>query len=124
MHPLTELVVGLLNLLLLTKIFRIETFATLGLMIAHRHPLATASANDDPLQQGWSFTWGAVATIFSVGSTIFSQLAQVGFVLFPADVTRMGLSDEKRPLLLAEHCGPKAPNGSPLYGSPCEHGEE
>src|SRR6266700_6774381 len=62
-----------------------------------------------PCEPRWSFTWGAVAAIFSVGSTIFSQLAQVGFVLFPADVTRMGLSDEKRPLLLAEQCGRKRP---------------
>ena len=31
---------------------------------------------------------------------ILLQLAQVSFVLFPADVSRMGIPDEKRPLLL------------------------
>src|SRR5436309_1722690 len=60
-----------------------------------------------PCEPRGSFTWGTVATVFSVGSTIFAQLAQVRFVLFPVDVSRMGLLDEKRPLLLADQRGRK-----------------
>src|SRR6266699_1335839 len=62
-----------------------------------------------PREPRWSFARGAVAPIFSVGGTIFSQLAQVGFVLFPGDVSGMGIADEKRPLLLGDQCGRKRP---------------
>ncbi len=69
-------------------------------MIAHGHPLTTTSADDQPLKQGWPFARGTVAAIFAVGGAILSQLAQVRFILLPADVARMGLLQEKRPLLL------------------------
>ncbi len=49
-QTLTKLVVGALDLLSLAEIFRVETPSLFGLMIAHRHPLATASADDYPLQ--------------------------------------------------------------------------
>jgi hypothetical protein len=52
------------------------------------------------LSQGRSFPWGTVATILSMGLTIGAQLGEIGFLVFPADVTGVDLSHEKEPLLL------------------------
>src|SRR2546422_678241 len=100
MNLLTEPVAGLLDPFFLTEIFRIEARAMPAFMIAQRHTLATPPADDQPLQQGWSFAWGAVTTIFAVSLTILLQLVQIRFVLFPGDVARADLPQEKWPLLL------------------------
>src|SRR5947207_9257976 len=66
MQTLATLVLALLDILFLTAVFGVETLALLDLMVAHRHPIATASTDHQSLQQSWSFSGRAVATIFSV----------------------------------------------------------
>ena len=73
-----------------------------ALSAASALPVAAASADDQPLKQGRSFTWGAVATIFSMCLAIGTQLCQIGFVVLPTDVASMRLSHEKQPLLLGK----------------------
>src|SRR6266581_2583769 len=63
---LTDFLFTMLNHLFLTHIFRVEALATLDIMVAHRHPVATASADHQPLQQSWSFPGRAVATILAM----------------------------------------------------------
>src|SRR6266702_5731700 len=92
----------MLNHLFLTHIFRVEALALLNLMVAHRHAVATASADHHPLQQSWSFPCRAVATIVAMLLPIRTQLGQIGFVLLPAEVSSMDLTNQKRPLLLGE----------------------
>src|SRR5258708_13864806 len=92
----------MLNHLFLTHLFRVEALATLDIMVAHRHAVATASADHQPLQQSRSFPWRAVATILSMRLAIGTQLGQIGFVLLPAEVASMHLLHEKQPLLLGQ----------------------
>src|SRR6266571_2646039 len=99
---LTDFLFPLLNHLFLTHIFRVEALATLDLVVAHRHPVATASADHQPLQQSRSFPWRAVATILSMRLAIGTQLGQIGFVLLPTQVSSMDLTNQKRPLLLGK----------------------
>src|SRR6266516_262133 len=99
---LTDFLFTMLNHLFLTHIFRVEALATLGLVVAHRHAVATASADHQPLQQSRSFPWRAVATIVSMRLAIGTQLGQIGFVLLPAQVSSMDLTNQKRPLLLGK----------------------
>src|SRR5437660_3741897 len=74
-------------------------------MVVDRHAVAAASTDEKPLQQGWPFPWGTVATVFSMRLSISPQLGEIGFVLFPADVARMDLLNEKQPLLLGKGLG-------------------
>src|SRR5712692_3958719 len=55
-----------------------------------------------PCEPRRSFPWGAVATIVSMGLAIGTQLGQIGFVLLPAEVSSMDLTNQKRPLLLGK----------------------
>src|SRR6266700_2262545 len=55
-----------------------------------------------PCEPRWSFPWGTVATILSMCLAIGAQLSEIGFVVFPADVASMDLSNEKQPLLLGK----------------------
>src|SRR5258708_17361025 len=88
----------MLNHVFLPHLFRVEALATLDIMVAHRHAVATASADHQPLQQSRSFPWRAVATILSMRLAIGTQLGQIGFVLLPAEVSTMHLLHEKQPL--------------------------
>ncbi len=99
---LTDFLFSMLNHLFLTHLFRVEALATLDIMVAHRHAVATASADHQPLQQSRSFPWRAVATILSMRLAIGTQLGQIGFVLLPAEVSSMHLLHEKQPLLLGK----------------------
>src|SRR5438876_9071100 len=45
---LTDFLFSMLNHLFLTHIFRVEALATLDIMVAHRHPVAAASADHQP----------------------------------------------------------------------------
>ena len=54
------------------------------------------------MKQRWPFPWGTVAAILSMCLAIGSQLREIGFVVFPADVASMHLSNEKQPLLLGK----------------------
>src|SRR5713101_7870682 len=92
----------MLNHLFLTHIFRVEALAPLDIMVAHRHPVAAASADHQSLKQRWSFPWGAVATILSMRPAIGTQLGEIGFIVLPAQVASMHLSHEKQPLLLGK----------------------
>src|SRR5438876_2883166 len=97
---LTDFLFSMLNHLFLTHIFRVEALATLDIMVAHRHAVAAASADHQPLQQRRSFPWGAVATIVSMRPAIGTQLGQIGFVLLTAEIASMHLTNQKQPLLL------------------------
>ena len=99
---LTDFLFSMLNHLFLTHIFWVEALATLDIMVAHRHAVATASADHQPLQQSRSFSWRAVATILAMSLAIRMQLGQIGFVLLPAQVASMDLTNQKRPLLLGK----------------------
>ncbi len=101
-QTLTALVVALFDMLLLTKVFRIEALAILDIVVAHCHSVAAASADDQPLKQRRSFPWGTVATILSMRLAIGTQLGEIGFIVFPTDVASMHLSNEKLPLLLGK----------------------
>jgi hypothetical protein len=57
------------------------------------------------LKQRWPFPWGTVAAILSMCLTIGSQLREIGFVVFPADVASMHFLNEKQPLLLGKGLG-------------------
>src|SRR6266516_1704062 len=92
---LTDFLFTLLNHLFLTHIFRVEALATLDLMVAYRHSIATASTDHQPLQQSWSFPWRAMATIISMRLAIRTQLGQIGFVLLPAEVSSMNFTNKK-----------------------------
>src|SRR5690348_16451879 len=84
-QALTAFVDPLFDMLFLTAVFRVEALALLHLMVAHRHAVATASADDKPLKQRWSLPWGTVATVLSMRLSIRPQLCEIGFVLFPGD---------------------------------------
>ncbi len=101
-QTLAALVVTLFDVRFLTAVFRVEALATLDLMVAYRHPVATASADHQSLKQRWSFSWRAVATIFSMRLAIGAQLGQIGFIVLPAQVSSMHLPHEKQPLLLGK----------------------
>ncbi len=47
-----------------------------------------------------------MSAIFPVGWTILLQLLKIRFVLLPGDIPSMGVTEEKRPLLLGHHLGP------------------
>src|SRR2546422_9090484 len=57
------------------------------------------------LSQRWSFPWGTVATVFSMRLPISTQLGEIGFVVFPANVASMHFLNEKQPLLLGKGLG-------------------
>src|SRR5258708_40310475 len=65
-ETLTDFLFSMLNHLFLTHLFRVEALATLEIMVAHRHAVATASADHQPLQQSRSFPWWAVGPILSI----------------------------------------------------------
>ena len=101
-QALAAFVVPLFDMLFLTAVFRVKALALLHLMVAHRHAVATASADHQALQQSRSFSWRAVATILAMRLAIGTQLGQIGFVLLPAQVSSMDLTNQKRPLLLGK----------------------
>ena len=52
------------------------------------------------MKQRWPFPWGTVAAILSMCLAIGSQLREIGFVVFPAQVSNVDFLNEKQPLLL------------------------
>jgi len=55
--------------------------------VAHIHPIATASAQQKPLQQGGPFARWALSAIVPVRLGILEQSLLVGLVLLPRDVS-------------------------------------
>jgi hypothetical protein len=101
-QALAAFVAPLFDVLFLTAVFRIQALALLHIMVAHRHAVATASADDKPLKQRWSFPWGTVAAILTMCLAIGAQLREMSFVVLPTDVASMHFLHEKEPLLLGK----------------------
>jgi len=89
-NALAVFVFSLFHKLLLAEVFGVEAFAFRDIVVAHRHPVAAASTDDQPLQQRRSFPWRTMTTIFSMGLAIGAQLGEVR------------LAHEKQPLLLGK----------------------
>ena len=69
------------------------------MVIAHRHPLTAAAADDEPLQQCRSFTWWTSPMIFTERPRVGQQALLVFLVLIPRDVARVDVADEHGPLI-------------------------
>src|SRR5260221_12195086 len=71
-------------------------------MVADGHAIATFSTDDQSLQQGGPFSWGAMTAIPSERLTVLTQLLAIGFIVVPADVAHMGVLEEKWPFFLCD----------------------
>jgi hypothetical protein len=74
------------------------------------HPTPTATTQDDPLQQGRSFSGGA-APIFGRTGAVIIETTLITLELLPGDVTRMCLCMQKSPVF-----GASQPVFNPLRG--------
>ena len=67
--------------------------------VAHVHPIAAASAQQEPLQQGGPFARGTLSAIVPVRLGILEQSLLVGLILRPRDVPRVRTRDQTDPLV-------------------------
>ena len=67
------------------------------LKIANPHPPPTRSAEHNSLEQGAPLTHGATAILGTKGSIVIELLLIVQ-ILLPADIARMGVVDDDRPV--------------------------
>src|SRR5260221_12784197 len=71
-------------------------------MVADGHAIATYATDDQSLQQGGPFSWGAMTAIPSERLTVLTQLLAIGFIVVPADVALMGILEAKWPFVLGD----------------------
>src|SRR6266516_3220593 len=70
-----------LNAFVLAEIIGHNTL-TSSLVVSHRHAFSTLTAEDDSLQERWSFPWRREA-LGSIGLTIHGQLCLISLVILP-----------------------------------------
>src|ERR1019366_7040126 len=87
---------AVLNAVALAAVIRSQNL--LPRVIADGHPLATETADREPLQQSWAFTrW--MAALAAVGCRVLAQDLEVALVLLPGDVTWVCFGQNDLPFL-------------------------
>ncbi len=89
--------------------------------VAHAHPIATASAQQQSLQQGRPFAGWALPAIVPVSLRILEQSLLVGLVLLPRDVPRMCTRDQTDPTVRGHEFDRGAAIREPTAFAPSPH---
>src|SRR5713101_7985973 len=87
-------------------------------VVADGHPGAAPAADDDALQQRWSFAGRPGGAVAAVGGGVGGQLGEVGVVLVQGDVAGVGAGDEGDPLLAGQDGGGLRAAGPGLVAVP------
>jgi hypothetical protein len=90
-------------------------------VVAHRHPEAAASADDETLKQRWTFSGRAPATIAAERLGALAQTTEVVLVLVPSDVAFVGVRDQDLPVLLGSLLAAHASSGRRSSPGSTEH---
>src|SRR5205807_10012035 len=84
----------------LTKVLRPQP--AVADVIANRHPLATAAAEDQSLQQCWPFAGRALTPVLSHRLCTFVKALPVLLVVFPGQIAGAGSRNQGLPFSLRE----------------------
>jgi hypothetical protein len=65
-------------------------------MIAYRHAFSTSATDEKPLQERWSFPWWG-ESLRSIGLTIHGKLSLISLIVFPCNISHMGIVNKRNP---------------------------
>jgi hypothetical protein len=88
---------AMLNGLSVTQVVRDQ--ADLPRVIPDGHAPSAKAAQDHSLQESWPSSWGAPAMVAAVCLGVFPKNQLIPLVLVPTDVSRMGLGQQRVPLV-------------------------
>ena len=98
-----------------------QDLAVAALVIVDSHSLGALAADDEALQQRWTFAGGRGAALLAAGGGVRLKRLLVSLVLLEADVSGVRIADQDSPLVLRLVDGSRAAvDVGELFASPVE----